>query len=294
MMIKCITNIFCSHGSMLFLLLLPFVVIAKTCPDSSMPQSINALYVKYKITDELEINSYKSLGAPSDVQGDELAELIIWKGYRWERLFGKYWFISDEDTEKDMDAFEKKMEVLLKKQMQGQDVDQEVAKLAEEVARHQPENKTYEYDRIDVHTPKYELNYNRSTEVGYGYYGVTIDSSTRKKLGSRITSKLDPFIASNFRNSKNIFGIKKETTSSSSFLGIPCRKEVLDTSFQDFEREYGKIENCVANISGHDVDLYTKMGMPGKKYIMQAIEIKESYKVNKNLFCAPSYVEVDK
>jgi len=269
------------------------MLYGKSCPDKAVPNTLNAVYVKYKITDELELKNQKTTGAPSSVRGDELAELVIWKDYRWERLFGKYWYIDDDAYQKFMDSYTKKMDGYLQKQAQGIDVSASVEVLSIQMLNFKPKHKTYEYDRISVKTPKYSLEYNRTNKMGYGYYGVNPSVSNRSQLNPNVKSQLDAFITSSFRSSNQILGINKVSSSQSSVLGIACKREIINTSFKDFERDYGQIESCVARINGHDVDLYTKMGNPGERYIMQATEIKKSHKVKKNLFCNPSYVTVN-
>ena len=285
-------------NELLRLLISGVIIVASTsvhgnvCPGTNVPSTVNAIHVKYKITDELEIKRQKSNGSPSNVRGDELAELIVWNEYRWERLFGKYWYIDDDAYLKQMDAYEKKMDFYLQQQMNGMDVTARVEKLSNKLLTYQPKFKAYEYDRISVHTPKYSLDYNISDKVGYGYFGPNLVAN-RNKLNSNISSQVDAFITASFRNSNKILGIKKISNSNSSILGIPCKREIVSTSFQDFERNYGEIESCVARIAGHDIDLYTKMGNPGERYIMKAIEVKQSSAIKKSIFCNPSYVTVN-
>jgi len=265
---------------------------AKTCPGKNMPNNINAIYVKYKITDELEFKNQKITGAPSNVHGDELAELIIWKRYRWERLYGKYWYVDMDAYDKQMSSYQNKMSFYLQQQLAGKDVTIQVNKLSDKILRYVPKSKIYDYDRISVTTPSYGLEYNRSNKMGYGHFGTDLHPSERNKLNPNVASQVDAFIANSFRQSNQIFGFKKLSSKQSSVLNIPCTREVIKTSFSDIERDYNQIEYCTAVIGGQEVDLFTQMGNPGERYIMQAVEVNMAYATKKDVFCSPSYVTV--
>jgi len=278
---------------LLAILLMPVAGHAKTCPGKAFPNIVNAIYIKYQITDELEISKQKSTGAPADVRGDELAEVIIWKEYRWDRLFGKIWNLDDAEYNKMFDSYHREMDMYLEKQRQGIDVSAEVEKLTSKLMSYAPEHKAYEYDRISVKTPKYSLEYNRSEKVGYGYFGVNVDANSRMQLNKKVRTNIDAFITSSFKNSDALFGIKRLPARQSSVLGEPCKREIFTTTFSDFEREYSQVESCTAIMFGHKIDLYAKMGKPGEQYILQAVEINKSYAVKKELFCSPAYVTMD-
>ncbi len=282
------------YYSMLFTLSIPAITQGKTCPGNNMPNTVKGLYIKFRITDELEIKSQKSTGAPAYVRGDELAELIAWRNYRWERLFGRYWSDDEVSYKKFMDNFTRKMDAILKQQLQGKDVPMAVIDaLTIKFLNFRPKSMAFEYDRIDVETPRYSLSYNKTNKVGYGYFSLNLANINKKQLDPKIRSKTDAFIKSSFGKTNQIFGFKKISTRQSKILGIPCKYEVMKTSFSDAERSYDKIETCKATISGIDVDLYSKMGLPGERYITEAVDVQQAYTINKNVFCSPSYVTVE-
>ncbi len=268
-------------------------ILAKTCPGNDMPKTVQAVYVKYKITDEVYIKLNKQWGAPSNVVGDELKELILWKNYRWKRRFGKYWSTDDEKEVKYQDAHLKKWESIELRQSKGVEVPMdEIDKLAIEYMNHRPEQKVYEYDWIDVDTPEYSLYYNRSNEKGYGVLGRQLTKSDRKRLDKRTRSQLDNWLGSNYKDTKKILGIEKISKRKSKILGYDVVCETIRTSVKDFSRTNDQIEFCKANISGFEVDLYSKAGKTGQQHIMQAVEVNTAYSVNKDIFCAPGYVKL--
>ena len=130
-------------------------------------------------------------------------------------------------------------------------------------------------------TPKYTLAYNRTDQVGSGYYGLNLNNVNRNQLNPNVKSQTDAFIKANFSKTNQIFGFKKMSSRQTTILGIPCKYEVIKTSFSDFERKYDQIENCTATIAGIDVDLYSKMGLPGERYIKEAVDVQKSYVINK-------------
>lgn len=275
------------------ILILPTSGYAATCPDSDMPNTVNAVHVKYKITDELQIKLNRKWGAPSSVQGSELSELIIWKDYVWKRLYGKYWGIDSEAEDKYHDNYIKSMDVLIEKQLQGEDVDRKIAdKLAIDLMNREPKNKVFEYDRIRVKTPGYSLRYNRVNKTGSGLIGRHLTKSDINNLDKQTKMQLDPWVNANFSDTNKIFGFGKVTTKKSAILGYDVTCETVKTSFKDSQRRYGQIEVCKANISGVEIDLFKKMGEPGEYYITEAIEINKSYPIKKDVFCAPDYVKM--
>lgn len=287
-----IKTLFVAIG-VLQILILPTPGYAATCPGSEMPKTVNAIYVKYKITDELEIKSNRKLGAPSSVQGSELSELIIWKDYVWKRLYGKYWGIDSEAEDKYQDNYTKTMEMLIEKQLQGEDVDRKIVdKLTIDYMNHKPKNKVYEYDRIRVKTPGYSLRYNRANKTGSGLIGRHLTKSDINNLDKQTKMQLDPWVSASFSDASKIFGLEKLTTKKSVILGHDVTCETVKTSFNDSQRRYGQLEVCKANISGVEIDLYKKMGEPGEYHITEAIEINKSYPIKKDVFCAPDYVKM--
>ncbi len=279
---------------MLFgLLSAPVMVHAETCPGKDMPETVKALYIKYKITDEKFINLNRKWGAPSTVVGDELEELIVWKNHRWQRLFGKYWN-TDEETEAAYQAqTDARLDYILEQQMAGNEYSEEkINKLSAEYMNHKPKQKIHEYDRISVDAPYYSLYYNRSNSTGYGFRTINNSGAQRKRMDKTGRDQLDTWLSNNFKDTNKIFGFKKITSKKSKILGHDVKCETVTTSFKDALRDYGQIEMCKAKIAGIEVNLYEKMGNAGQQYIKQAVEIKIAYPARKDIFCAPDYVKM--
>jgi hypothetical protein len=285
-------NVFFIHLLATILLASSMQAHAKVCPEENYSKDIKAVYVKYKITDELWSRINKENGAPSDVRGDELEELIVWKDYKWKRLYGRTWNIDKSDYSQLMDNYHKKMDEFIKKQEQGMDVDAEVEKLSIELMNYKPKSEVEEYDRITVKIPEYVLHYNASNKTGYGYKRFSMSASERKRLGSDTRSQIDTWINSNFKDTNSIFGFKKISSKTSQILGHEVTCETIKTSFNDFQRSYDQIEICKANITGYEVVLYEKTGSSGDSYVTQAVEVNLAYPVKKDRFCAPDYVKM--
>lgn len=279
----------------LVMMIVPVPIVAQTCPGNDMPDTVKAVYVKYRITDELYVRLNKEWGAPSTVVGDELKELVLWKGYEWNRRYGKYWSTDDESEKKFRIAHAKKWESIEVRQSQGEHVPMaEIDTLAMEMMNHVPENKVYEYDWIDVETPGYSLYYNRSNQKGYGVLGRRLSKSDRARMANNKKQQLDDWIYSNFKDANKVFGFNKISTSKSKMLGHDVICETVKTSFKDFQRIYNQIEICKANIKGFEVVLYQKAGEPGQQHVMEAVAVDTAYPVKKGQFCAPEYVKMRK
>ncbi len=266
---------------------------AGACPGNTMPEKVNAIYVKYQITDELIKHNNLKAGDPVDVVGDEIKEIIIWKGYVWERLYGKYTSIDPDDETRHHEYLLRAMQAIENRQINGEDVPmREIEKIAKQMNEYVPKNKKFEYDRIRVATPDYTVNYNRSIEKGYGYYSQQLSAENRKLMDSKLRKKTDGWQKTSYQYAHQILGLEKISSYSSSMLGYSCTREITKTSFHDSIRDYDQIETCQASISGNKINLLKKMGRPGKSYLMQAVEINASYAINKNIFCAPDYVKM--
>jgi hypothetical protein len=266
---------------------------AQTCPGNDMPDSIKVFYIKYKIIDELWARLYKEMGAPSNVRGDELEELILWKDYRWERRYGKSWQTDSDKERKYQDDAQKKWDDIELRQSRGDEVPmEEIDKLAIEQMNHRPEQKIYEYDWIDVKAPEYSLYYNRSNKKGHGSLGRRITRSDIDRMDGESRKEFDNWANSSFKDTDKILGLEKISTKKSKMLGYDVVCDTTKTSFGDVLRKYDQIEVCKATIAGIDIDLYEKMGKAGEHYIKQAVEINTAYPVKKERFCAPDYVEM--
>jgi len=276
------------------LLYVPILSHAKMCPENSMPDEVKAVYIKFKVTDEKYIKLNKKWGAPSSVVGDELEELIVWKNHQWRRLYGKYWGVDSEKEEKYQNEYTKKMDDLIQRQLQGEEIDLEIGeKLTIEMMNREPEHMIFEYDRITVKAPNYTLHYNSSNKTGYGYNTINNPGAKRKNMDKTGRDQLDAWLSNNFKDTNAMFGFKKIASRKSRILGHDVECETIKTNFKDFQREYDQIEICKTNMAGIEINLYEKMGSDGDQYITQAVEINTAYPVKKDQFCAPDYVKIN-
>ena len=265
---------------------LPLTTLSAKAVEKCQLQSIGkfpakAVYVKYKITDQAAIARNKRNGQPLHIKGDELSELVINKAFKWERLFGRSWRTDDDKFNKYMDRFNNKVEGLMQRQLNGEEVYAQVEALYAKHVKYVPPQKEYDYDRIEIDTPIYSFQYEKVNKNGYGTYH-----------GEDSVDVVHDVLASTFTGVDKIFGISNRSSKKSSHLGYPCTEERFNTTFADFTRAYKTVIYCTADINGQKVDLYTEFGGAGEKQIIKAVKIVPDYNIPKSLVCIPGYVDM--
>jgi len=270
-------------------------VYANACPDNTMPRQVKALYIKYAITDGLVKRKGQEENEPLNIAGDTVREIILWKGYSWERLSGQYEDIDREHKKLHDAEIESAIRSIEARQNAGQEVPlEEIENTGKRMLNYIPKRKMYDYNRTTVRAPKYTLHYNTVNRQGYGYYTINLTEKDRKRMDKKVLQKTDLWIKNGVSKLKDAFGLEKVSSRQSKILGYDCQHEIMKTGVSDFRRDYDQIESCQAKIDGHTVELLKKIGKSGEKYIKQAVHINRAYNVNREKFCSPDFITVKK
>jgi len=266
----------------------PMQLQALVCPNKVSSNSIKVIYIKYKVTDEVQIRNNQQAGYPN-VAGDEFRELYVNDHFRKERLYGR--LIAD-----DVKHFKEQFAIALEKgnrieqrQNRGEDVPlEEIDQVTQEFVETAHKLKIKEYDRIKITTEEYAGKFNQTSKKGYGQYQLNNDTKSQALSESLRENKTWLLSQADLINQK--IGFQNKKTDTRKILNYECDNTVIDTKTKGWNRELGKMEVCTSTINGLDIVLAAAMGVQGKRYTMEAIKISPNLIVSKNEFCLPDYV----
>lgn len=262
------------------------------------------VYVNFEIHDKAWENVNIARGAPKGIQWSGNNELFVNKNMRWESTKWKTW-VPDEDQmdikRREIDRLEKEGDRLQEKGTHASSMKELqsiglaasiLSKKLEKILNKPDPFKVEDTNYIEVKTPDYDLYFEKVNNHGYGNRKVDpryepVSEKQTHGAGLKIATQVlgvDKLIR--FLGKSTKIGSKK-------ILGYTCELRRIDSPAFDLFRKYQGGELCFADIQGHKIFLYTRLGSGGNEYRETAVKIDEYYHLDRKNICVPTYVKLD-